>query len=480
MAQQNNPTPPKKPTRPKKATPPTEPRTPRPLREILDDFRRGQVNTEIQDAFRERLVSRHSGEQAQDDPALIGRRLRITQLEDESLRLLVVEGEIVVRIEDASRATPVLQNHKFTGPETVRCAGGCDPADELPIVIYKRDSATTQNISDALDALAKIRVNASFNHVLPDGPAKNGATGAALADPAPFPPKRVDPEAGRGVVVAVIDTGIAKFTTARGDGILSGVDPTPNEDNVDGLNVINKRQLGSNDAPLDLGAGHGTFVAGVVRQVAPAAKVRVYRALNSDGIGSEVGVACAILRAWRDGANIINLSLGSESYRDRPPVALEAALAMLPDDVIVVAAAGNLERKVSLYEATRPHWPAAFRRVVAVAALRRNYTPAPWSQRGHWVDVSTWGENVRSAYVEGYEDSTDNPKWDTFPAQDPWARWSGTSFATPQVAGMIAAATPRTSPARRADPRTGLAALMAASTWHINWFGAVLRSPLRP
>jgi hypothetical protein len=449
---------------------------------VLSAFRSAQLNPDLQELTRTRLIARHSGDRAQDDPALPDRRLAVARVTDEGLSLLVVDGEIVVRVEDAERAAPVVKEHGFGGPETVRCAGDCDPPGGLPIVIFRRRGATPDQIRDTLDALAKERINASFNHVLPDGPAKNGLTGAAaLDDPSQvptFPAKHVDPSAGEGVIVAVIDTGIAEFEDPRADRILDGIVPTA--DNVDRLNAINLREVPPHDA-LDLGAGHGTFVAGVVRQVAPAADVRVYRALNSDGIGSEVGVACAILRAWRDGANIINLSLGSESYRDRPPVALEAALAMLPDDVIVVAAAGNLEREVTAYEATRPHWPAAFRRVVAVAALEQDYTPARWSQRGHWVDVSTWGENVTSTYVIGYEEATaenqDPDDWRNAGAS-PWALWSGTSFAAPQVAGMIAAATPRTSPAQRADPRTGLAAVMAGSSWSINWFGSVLRSPL--
>ena len=62
------------------------------------------------------------------------------------------------------------------------------------------------------------------------------------------------------------------------------------------------------DGYLDLAAGHGTFVAGIVRQVAPRAEVTVYRAVDSDGVGTEVTVACEMIRAVKEGAQIINLS----------------------------------------------------------------------------------------------------------------------------------------------------------------------------
>ncbi len=54
------------------------------------------------------------------------------------------------------------------------------------------------------------------------------------------------------------------------------------------------------DGYLDLDAGHGTFVTGIVQQIAPGAEVRVYRAVDSDGIGSEVAVACKMIKAVQE------------------------------------------------------------------------------------------------------------------------------------------------------------------------------------
>ncbi|HEX8134486.1 MAG TPA: S8/S53 family peptidase [Actinomycetes bacterium] len=163
----------------------------------------------------------------------------------------------------------------------------------------------------------------------------------------------------------------------------------------------------------------------------------MYKALDSDGIGSEVDVACAMVRAVREGAQILNLSLGMETLDDQPPVVFEVALELIDEeaaktrqDVLVVAAAGNFGH-------VRPCWPAALRGVIAVGGLTQDLAPAAWSTRGAWVDCSTIAEGVRSAYVKGREHPQVDPQPDKF-RKNAWAVWTGTSFAAPQVAGAIA------------------------------------------
>ena len=96
---------------------------------------------------------------------------------------------------------------------------------------------------------------------------------------------------------------------------------------------------------LDFAAGHGAFVAGVVQQVAPEAALSVYAAVDSDGVGSELRVAEQLLLAVREGAEIVNLSLGVQTVDDAMPLALTVAFELLEeegrDDVLLVAAAGN-------------------------------------------------------------------------------------------------------------------------------------------
>jgi subtilisin family serine protease len=232
------------------------------------------------------------------------------------------------------------------------------------------------------------------------------------------------------VKVAIIDTGIA--AEKRTDGYLDTV-PRPPRD-IDPLHTF---PLPAGDRYLDLEAGHGTYVAGLVQQVAPTADITVHRAVDSDGIANEVTVACKMIKAVKEGAQILNLSLGCQTLDDTPPIAIAAALEIIGEweretgrEVLIVAAAGN-------FGDTRPCWPAAFRRVVSVAGLSPDLTPLPFSSHGFWVTCSTIGQGLTSTFVEGELSPLVSPAATVF-GPDSWAIWSGTSFAAPQVAGALA------------------------------------------
>lgn len=282
-----------------------------------------------------------------------------------------------------------------------------------------------------LEVLARLLrgegVPASVNHITPLGPIVKGLGGPEpSAGARPFP-DGVRPEDGA-IRVAVIDTGID--ATHRNDGWLAGV---PRDDNIDPLDAFPPFGF------LDFGAGHGTFATGVLQQVLPAADLRVYRALDSDGVGSEVEVASAMVHAVEEGAQILNLSLGTQTFDDLRPIAIEVALEIIGElerrdgrEVLIVCAAGN-------FGDTHECWPAAFPfpTVIAVAGLRPDFTPSEWSSRGPWVDCSTIAEGVLSPYVQGQESWEVDPRPDTFP-RNAWAVWTGTSFAAPQIAGAVA------------------------------------------
>jgi subtilisin family serine protease len=292
-------------------------------------------------------------------------------------------------------------------------------------------------------------VPVSVNHITPLGPIVKG-----LGGPEPSAGSRPFPDGAQAATgattVAVIDTGID--ATRRSDGWLARV---PRDGNVDPLDAYPPFGF------LDFGAGHGTFAAGVLQQVAPSADLRMYRALDSDGVGSEVEVASAMVRAVEEGAQILNLSLGTQTFDDQRPVALEVALEIIAEleerygrEVLVVAAAGN-------YADNNECWPAAFPApaVVAVAGLRADLTPAPWSSRGPWVDCSTVAEGILSPYVQGQESWEIDPRPDSFP-RDAWAVWTGTSFAAPQIAGAVA----RLCQEQQLTPRAALQELLRRGT----------------
>jgi hypothetical protein len=318
--------------------------------------------------------------------------------------------------------------------------------------------------ADKLDQIARsIRSSgrqASVNHIAPLHPMIKGEGGPEPTKAkAPFPPRFVRErlEVQQHVRVAVIDTGIGE--KPRTDGWLANVGGS---DNIDPLDAIPFP-----DGFLDFAAGHGTFAAGIVERVAPRASVSAYRAVDSDGVGSEVDVACAMVQAAADGAHIINLSLGAETLDDQPLLAIEVALDILAErfpEVLVVAAAGNTG-------AARPVFPGASPRVTAVGALDPAMGPADWSTRGWWVDCSAIGQGVLSTYVEGVESRELDPHPDTWTGPDPWAVWSGTSFAAPQISGGVARLCCETD---GLSPQAALKELLAGGR-HIPDYGIAVR-----
>jgi hypothetical protein len=184
------------------------------------------------------------------------------------------------------------------------------------------------------------------------------------------------------------------------------------------------------DYELDAQAGHGTFVAGVILQRAPAAQVRALRVIGGDGVGDELDVikALAWLAGWGE-ADVVNLSIGCHTYDDRPSPVVAQAITALGRRTVVVACAGNAATD-------RPFWPAALKPVIAVAALDGD-DRAWFSNYGWWVDACAPGVGVASCFIQfnGRRPPVNGLDPDAFRG---YATWSGTSFAAPAVAGAIA------------------------------------------
>jgi subtilisin family serine protease len=192
------------------------------------------------------------------------------------------------------------------------------------------------------------------------------------------------------------------------------------------------------DYELDAQAGHGTFIAGVLLQQAPTARIRAKRVIGGDGVGDELDMIRALNWVARWGqADIVNLSIGCHTYDDRPSPLVARAIAALGvagrgprgHRVVVVACAGNTA-------SDRPFWPAALKQVIAVAALD-GADRAWFSNYGWWVDACTQGVGLTSCFIrfDGPRPRVNGFDPDGFSG---YATWSGTSFATPAVAGAIA------------------------------------------
>jgi len=223
-----------------------------------------------------------------------------------------------------------------------------------------------------------------------------------------------DAGGGDGVVVAVIDTGVAPVED------LAGVHLLPGRSFVDGV-----------DSSMD-DQGHGTHVAGTIAQatnnrlgaagVAPKATLLPIKVLSREGFGRSDWIAAAIDYAADEGADVINLSLGGPDSA----VVHVAVTKAVARGVVVVAAAGNSGTPNVASPANHP-------RAIGVSAVAPGDTLAPYSSWGQGVDLSAPGGDTRRGPEAGIVQNTIEGPWGgIYPA------FQGTSMAAPHVAGAAA------------------------------------------
>ncbi|HEV2344843.1 MAG TPA: S8 family serine peptidase [Actinocrinis sp.] len=302
---------------------------------------------------------------------------------------------------------------------------------------------------------------------------------------------------GRRPVIAVLDTGIG--TNAWLDASKDYADDAfvLLDQAMQGLVAMNETGdpeilSSSIDAPvydspitrgLNTHSGHGSFIAGIIRQSCPDAMVRSVRVMHDDGVIYEndlqlvlwslllqVAIAQADpydTAAAADFVDVISLSAGY--YSEDPQgladtTALTALLTELTErGVLFVASAGNDSTDRECYPAALSQASASgpLPLALAVGALNPNGSKAFFSNDGHWVDYWATGAAVVSTLpieFNGSQSAQYSVKAKAAPAApqrrqtlDPddfrsgFATWSGTSFAAPFVAaelarGLIAAA----------------------------------------
>jgi subtilisin family serine protease len=206
------------------------------------------------------------------------------------------------------------------------------------------------------------------------------------------------------VMVAVIDTGVDYYHEELDDGRVR--------------TDIDKDYVNDDDDAMD-DHSHGTHVAGIIAAetnngvgiagVMWQAQILPLKVLNSRGSGSSDDVASAIRYAADQGADVINLSLGSRSCSDTIADAVNYAY---DRGVVIVAASGNNGSSIG--------YPAKHGPVISVGATDHNDHRGYFSNFGDELDVVAPGVSVLS--------TVPNNGYDAF---------SGTSMASPYVAGVV-------------------------------------------
>ncbi len=257
------------------------------------------------------------------------------------------------------------------------------------------------NLPAIMDAVPRFQ-KAAREPVLPPGVSKKELPWGILRVNAPAAWAKTK---GRGVKVAVVDTGIDA----------SHPDIKPNY-----AGCYNAR----GGTSCRDGSKHGTHVAGTiagaldgkgVAGVAPQARLYAVKVLDDNGNGGLVSIIKGLIWCGKNKMDVANLSLGAPIGTVFMRAAVKYAVWK---GVTVVAAAGNNGGRINC--------PACYPDSIAVSASDSSDKLADFSSRGSQVDFIAPGVGIKSSVPGGKH------------------RWfSGTSMASPHVAGLAALAVSR-------------------------------------
>jgi serine protease len=293
----------------------------------------------------------------------------------------------------------------------------------------------------------------------------------------------VQPAAGRDVIVAVLDTGVAYRTATMLYNSTFAWRLTRNSPVFPPLGLVEvpfavAPELGdakfvsprdfiwNNEAPFDFD-GHGTHVSGTIGQLtnngigvagmAFNVKIMPVKVIDevwdfvfgAPNIGTDDVVARGIRYAADNGAKVINMSIGRTG--GGPAVAIEDAIRYAVGRGVFVAVAAGNEADVGNAPSRPAEAAPGIAGMVAVAAVGKSRDRAYYSTTNTYVEIAAPGGDQRRDGTEGgvLQQSIDQALLHTYlrgvqgygpPRADVFAYyfWQGTSMATPHVAGFAA------------------------------------------
>jgi Subtilase family len=364
---------------------------------------------------------------------------------------MYAEGQIVVRDNYVGRVQEILY-----GPEPEREVSAPVQSVTDGVTVLQLIPRQDRHQPTVIEALGAIESQLGLGKATPDhvltvapevGPCP--ATEPEMVDFETEPYPSVCPgDAGSGISIYIADTGLIRYPDDPVQAVPGATGPGEIVTNVGKTNPWLNGVRGGIDPRLPGPAGkirpyvgHGTFVAGVARCMAPRADVYVANAFKVAGSVLESHLVQHLEAALAQGYDLFHLSITAPTRKDLPLISFEGWLSQLHQykGVACVVAAGNSASRL-------PTWPAAFPEVVSVGALAGDWrSRARFSNYGPWVDVYAPGRDLVNAFGIGTYKCYTHPYKDD-PPRKFWgmAKWSGTSFSTPIVTGLIAARMSRT------------------------------------
>jgi len=326
-------------------------------------------------------------------------------------------GELLVVFKDGTQATVADEAHDGVG------ADGIQRVDELGLDVVEVDDVD-QAIAEyeRRPEVAYVEVNGTVTaaatvddplftyqwHLQKKSGSNKGTSNAEAA---------WSKATGKGVTVAVVDTGVRAGGVDLDAGRL-----------LTGIDLVNGDTNASDDN------GHGTHIAGTIAQstdngrgvagVAPKAKILPVKVLDAAGAGTYSDVIEGILWA-KDRADVVNLSLAGTTYSK----SLCDAVAKAAKKTVVVAASGNLGTSAVAY-------PAACDKAIAVGAVRYDGQRAGYSNRGPELELVAPGGDLD---VDQDDDGQpDGILQQTYSGGWAYTFYEGTSMAAAHVSGVAA------------------------------------------